>query len=76
MITNLANLRAEADATRRAWEELDPAHTSFEMRKKAETRYLSLRALLRRMEPVQAQAAPRVTSPEKWRAAADKAARC
>lgn len=76
MIANLANLRAQADAARREREELDPAHTSFEMRKKAETRYLSLRALLRRMEPVQVQAAPRVTSPEKWRTAAGRAAKC
>lgn len=52
LTVNLNELRDRCEAPRREWEELDTAHTSYAMRKGAETRYLTLRALLRRVEPV------------------------
>jgi len=72
MITNLEELRKRADEAKREWEELDPQYTSFEMRKKAERRYLSLRELLFNVEPLNASKSTQY-DPEKWRTMADKA---
>ena len=70
MIVNIRRdkLNAELEKARRDWEEMDPAYTSFEMRKRAETRYLTLRALagLGAVEVAPA----RLVTPEQWRVAA------
>ena len=74
-MTVVKGLETALETARREWEELDPAYTSFSMRKAAETRYLTLLALSRQSARIEGLL-NRLTPPRTaagWKRAATRA---